>query len=251
LKIPTPDKKFFERKYGALIRLLKRYHRYRVVGIESVPTDGPAIVVSTHSAVTYDIFLAQYAIFEHCNRIGRMLGDDIWFQQEPFRTWMYKLGTMPASPGVGLEILRQGELLGICPGGMREALRPSTQRFQVDWKNRYGFVKLWMQSGVPIILFTCPRADLAWTVYDNLLTRLLYNYLHFPLFIARGIGPTPLPRPEPFTAYFSQPIPAPKGLFSSNQRHVQAVYADICSMMAHHIQDSLKAEELVDISSDS
>ena len=45
------------RSWDRAIRLLRRYHNYEVVGVESFPRTGRVLVASTHSLATYENFM--------------------------------------------------------------------------------------------------------------------------------------------------------------------------------------------------
>ena len=46
-------------------------------------------------------------------------------------------------------------------------------------------------------------------VYPSQVTSWVYKTFKVPLFLARGIGPTPLPRPVKLVHFLSEPIPPP------------------------------------------
>ncbi|KAH0617706.1 hypothetical protein JD844_016204, partial [Phrynosoma platyrhinos] len=63
-------------------------------------------------------------------------------------------GCIPGDRAKSLEILKKGQLLGIAPGGVREALF-SDQYYKVIWGNRTGFAQVALEAKVPIIpMFT-------------------------------------------------------------------------------------------------
>jgi 1-acyl-sn-glycerol-3-phosphate acyltransferase len=47
-------------------------------------------------------------------------------------------------------VLARGEQLLVTPGGMREA-RPSREFYRLRWEGRYGFARLALATGVPIV----------------------------------------------------------------------------------------------------
>jgi len=190
-----------------VLEALRRYHRFRVEGLEHIPDHGPAILAVHHSLATYDAFLFGYELMNQTGRIVTGLGDNKLFAFPGLRRASRSAGLLPASPENGRTLLEEGHLLGVAPGGMREALRPSSERRTVLWEKRRGFVKLAMQVGVPIIPVACPAADDLYTVYENRLTKLAYKRLKFPVPIARGVGPTAIPRPVRLTTWVGPAIP--------------------------------------------
>ena len=67
-----------------------------------------------------------------------------------------------------------------------------------------------LETGAPIVLAACPRADDIYKVYENAVTKLIYKKLKLPFFLARGLGPTAIPRPVKLEHYLSKPIHPPK-----------------------------------------
>jgi len=206
MSLPTPDPEFFERRFQRVCRMLMRYHRFEATGLEHIPVEGPALIVGTHSMVTYDNFMAISAIYDRTGRVVRGLADNFWWQSEKLGDWVNRMGAVRAEPGATRALLEAGELVAVAPGGMAEALKPSTERFQTKWGKRRGFVRLAIETGVPIVLAACPGADLAMTIYDNPISAAIYDKWRQPFFLARGFGPTLLPRPVRMRYHFRAPI---------------------------------------------
>ena len=80
---------------------LQRYHRYRVVGIENIPTEGPALLVVHHSLATYDISLLGYSIYKQLGRAPRALVDRLIFQTPKLSQWASGLGGCARRPRGG------------------------------------------------------------------------------------------------------------------------------------------------------
>lgn len=188
---------------------LREYHRHEVVGMEHVPEKGPVIVAVNHSLATYDIALLLCAIYDQTGRIARPLADR-WFFRLPYVSeLMNKMGVVEGNHKSAEKLLKEGELLSVAPGGMREALRPSDQRYQILWEKRKGFAKLALRTGAPVILAMCPKADDVFDVFPNPLTKWAYQKFRVPLILARGFGPTPIPRPVKLIHFLSDPMKPP------------------------------------------
>lgn len=123
---------------------------------------------------------------------------------------MTHLGAAQGSPETAKRLLAAGELICLAPGGMREALRPSSKRYRIEWENRKGFVRLAVEHQVPIILAACPKADDLYKVYSSRITKAFYDTFKVPVFFARGLGLTPIPRPVKLVHYMSKPLMPPK-----------------------------------------
>lgn len=194
----------------SVFHFLSSYHKHKVIGIEHIPRQGPALIVINHSLATYDAFLLAGAIYQHTGRICRSLGDRRIFQIPFLSKIATKLGMVQGSHFTGERLLEEGHLLILSPGGMRESLRSMKKRYQVLWNDRSGFIRLSLSAQAPIILVACPLADDLYSVYDNLLTPFIYHKFKLPLPLARGLGPTFLPRPVSLKHYVRPPIPPPK-----------------------------------------
>jgi 1-acyl-sn-glycerol-3-phosphate acyltransferase len=176
------------------MRLLASYHRWRVIGVEHVPRSGGAVITCTHSLATYDLFIMGCASPRLVGRQAYIVGDDLMFRIAGLAPLLYEIGLVPGGRESVIERLRQGNLIGIAPGGMEESLRDYRNRHLFDWSRRRGFVWVALKSGVPIVPAVCPSAAEIFTVYANPVTDWAYRRHRVPLPVFRGCGPTPLPR---------------------------------------------------------
>lgn len=192
-----------------LLQAARLYHRHEVVGLENVPTKGRTLVVCNHSLATYDIVLLMAALYTDRQRIPRPLIDRLFFKIPYLGDVMTAFGAVQGSHEGATQLLLDEHIVTVAPGGMRESLRPFTQRYQIRWDRRYGFVKLAMSTGAPIVLAACPKADDLYDVYPSHVTKWAYKTFKVPVFLARGIGPTPLPRPIKLVHFLSEPIQPP------------------------------------------
>jgi hypothetical protein len=78
------------------------------------------------------------------------------------------------------------------------------------WNRRKGFTKLAIETGVPIILAACPAADDLYDVAPSHITAWAYKTLRIPLFFAKGLGFTAIPKPVKLTHYLSEPLFPPE-----------------------------------------
>lgn len=209
---------------------LRAYHRYHTEGLHNVPSTGAAMLVMHHSLATYDGFLLARDIVEQRGRLPQGLGDDNLFKVPGLRALCYDLGIHPARPETGRQILAEGGLLMLAPGGTREALRPSSQRCRPLWHDRFGFVRLALEMQVPVLVAGCPAADCIYTVYESRLTRWTYETTRWPLPVARGVGPTALPRPVRVTGYIGRPLRPPEAAPDDDEA-VRAFHGELTRAM--------------------
>lgn len=220
------------RRVRRVLEPLATYHRFTWQGLDHFPKEGPVLLVVHHSLATYDGFFVGAAVWEAIGRLPRGLGDDRIFQIPGLADLAWKIGLVPASPEAGERILRAGEVLGVAPGGMWESLRPRTEKRRSRWEGRKGFARLALRTQAPMVLAACPAADDIYTVYPSRLTDRVYRKLHLPMPVARGRGPTLVPRRVPLTAYFSDPIVPPPWDPGHEDAQVDALHAEACQTMA-------------------
>lgn len=206
-----------------VVNWLRRYHRYQVEGLENVPLKGPTLLVVHHSFATYDVAMLGVTIWESCQRVCRALADRLIFKIPILADEARKIGAVVGDPATAKKLLRDGELVMVAPGGMREALRSSEQKHTLAWGNRVGFARLAIETGATLVPAACPAADEIFTLTQNRLTDFLYQRLHIPVPLLRGLGPTPLPRPVPLTHYVGKPIVPPAAAKRPAALQTQAV----------------------------
>lgn len=211
-------------------RSLRLYHRHRVIGMEHVPRSGRVLLVVNHSLATYDIALLVDAIWTATGRIPRGLADHSLFRGVDQGRIVSALGFVEGNPGNGEALLEHGAIAVVAPGGMREALRPSHERYSVLWDRRKGFIRLAMKTGSPIVLAACPDADRVYKIYENRLTKLVYQQARLPLPVFRGWGPTLWPRPVALTHLLSEPL-IPPGDDPTDDAAVDAWHAELTTRM--------------------
>lgn len=228
LEQPDP---VIEQLMESVIEPLKDYHKYRVQGLEHIPHHGRAILAISHSFATYDALLLGHEIYQETGRLITALGDNLIFKIPGLARFASLCGVKPANPKNGQLLLEQGRIVTVAPGGMREALRPSNEKYQVRWHKRKGFIRLALLTQTPIILAACPAADDLYSLYESRLTKLFYRYLKVPVPVLRGYGPTLLPRPVILTHYLSEPIHPPPLRYRHLEQQIDVFHADIVHAM--------------------
>lgn len=215
----------------ATLRPLARYHRHKVVGLERIPTAGSAMLVMNHSLATYDILLLGAAVYQHRRRFVRTLVDRALMSVPVASEVVAALGGVNASPDAAVQLLQAGDLLGVAPGGTREALLPSRHRYELAWERRKGFARVAIRTGAPIVPVACPRADELYEVVRNPLTRFVYDTLRMPFPIAVGRFGTAIPRAIPLTHHIGEPIAPPPYVEHTFQSDVDALHAKVHGTM--------------------
>jgi 1-acyl-sn-glycerol-3-phosphate acyltransferase len=216
--------------FRPLVEWIQDYHRHEVVGLERVPKEGGVLLAMNHSLATYDAMLLGKELIDY-GRTPSALGDNLFFKTPGLRHLARTMGIVPASPGHGEELLRRGRLVVVAPGGMREALRPSEDRYHLKWDRRKGFVRLALRAQVPIILAACPDADRLYHVYENSLTKWLYKEFRMPVPLIRGWGLSLIPRPVRLVHLISEPLPMDPVDEERFDEHVDDVHSTVVARM--------------------
>jgi 1-acyl-sn-glycerol-3-phosphate acyltransferase len=136
-----------------------RFHRMALEG--GPPPRGPCIYVALHGAgyLVADLVLACYLIgwkgwFERGEPLVPLRIVAARSRIERFLPGLPRAKEVAGCIGVDEEacaaVLERGEQLLVTPGGMREA-RPAREFYRLRWEGRYGFVRLALRTGAPIV----------------------------------------------------------------------------------------------------
>ncbi len=179
--------------------LMSRYHRMALEG--GPPPQGPCIYVTLHGAgdLVLDLVLASYLLqWKGWYERGEPhLPLRIVAAQSKIERFLPGLprakelaGIIGTSERACLAVLERGEQLLITPGGMREA-QPSRDFYRLRWEGRYGFVRLALKTGAPIVPLAVVGGAAA---YPGFRVRKLSFW-------------SPLPLPVRLRAALGEPIP--------------------------------------------
>ena len=148
------DPEFTKKLVNAAEPLARRWFRFEVRGLESLPAEGGALVVSNHSGgmLTADVLIYAAAFYRHFgyDRPLYTLGHDALFSG-PMSDWMTRLGVIRASTKNTVDALRSGGVVLVFPGGIYDAYRPTLSANVIDFNGRTGYVKCAMETGAQIV----------------------------------------------------------------------------------------------------
>ncbi len=197
-----------------LIDPLRKLIHPKVYGIDNVSERG-ALLVGNHTVLgVLDLPLLCAELWER-GRIVRALGDHAQYKVPGWRDMLKILGVVEGNRANCAELMRRGALIVVFPGGGREVAKHKGERYTLVWKNRMGFARMAIQYGYPIIPFASVGADDAVDIVMNpdnpllaperlFVEKVLGSPDSWPLW--RGIGLTPIPRPERQYYWFGEPI---------------------------------------------
>ena len=208
-----------ERVFGLMEPLLNFYYRYwfrvDVQGVENVPAEGGALLVSNHSgALPPDAPMIMQAIRnEHPSpRPLYMLGEH-WFKGYPGVGMLTnKIGLVAAHPANAKRLLDdEGKLAIVFPEGQKGSRKLYWQRYRLRRFGRGGFVRTAMRAGVPIVPVAVVGAEEAMPIFAHVtalqkLTGLIYFPINhaFPHF---GLAAGLMYLPAKFKIRFLEPVP--------------------------------------------
>lgn len=241
---PGMDRNQLLKSILPVLQAARLYHRHEVIGLNRLPKEGRALVVVNHSLATYDIVLLMTAIYSQLGRLPRPLIDRLFFKIPYLGELASVFGAVKGSPDAAERLLSEDEIVTVAPGGMREALRPSRDRYRILWDKRYGFIRLAMKVKAPIVLAACPKADDLYQIYPSYVTAWAYRSFKIPLFVARGLGFTPLPRPVKLTHILSEPMLPPPWSDDEDVREerVERFHAQVVARMQTLMQEAAGQE---------
>jgi 1-acyl-sn-glycerol-3-phosphate acyltransferase len=207
-----------QRIFDLVEPLLDFYYRYwfrvEVEGVENVPSDGGALIVSNHSgALPPDAPMIMQAIrHEHPQpRPLYMLGEN-WFKGYPgVGLLSNKIGLVGAHPANAQRLLRdEGKLVLVFPEGQKGSRKLFWQRYRLRRFGRGGFVRTAMRAGVPIVPTAVIGAEEAMPIFAHVpLLQRLTGLIYFPInhaFPHFGLAAAAMYLPAKFRIRFLEPI---------------------------------------------
>lgn len=134
--------------------LVEKWFRAEVRGVESIPEEGPALVVANHAgAIPFDGLVLSHAVrLNHPRRRDvRWLAENEAHHFPFFGALMARLGAVRACPENAQALLERGQVVGVFPEGNTALRKTYPERYRLRRFGRGGAVKLALRAGVPIV----------------------------------------------------------------------------------------------------
>ena len=239
--------------------ILNFYYRYwfrvEVEGIENIPSEDGALIVSNHSgALPPDAPMIMQAIRnEHpVPRPLYMLGEH-WFKGYPGVSMIVnKMGLVPAHRENAQRLLHdEGRLAIVFPEGQKGTRKLYWQRYKLRRFGRGGFVRTAIRARVPIVPVALIGAEEAMPIFAHLkLLQKLSGLIYFPLtpsFPHFGLAAPLLYMPSKFKIRFMEPIDMSDYPVETidDPAEIQVISERIRARIQHQLDEMLEARQSV------
>lgn len=214
LDLPRPPT---ERQMNRLVSATAPFARVTqplVLGMDNVPDRG-ALLVGNHTLFgLLDLPFMMAELWTQRGIVTRGLGDHGHYAIPVWRDLLERAGMVRGTRENARALMRDGQNVLVFPGGGGEVFKSRGEKYQLKWKERLGFARLAIEFGYPIVPFAAIGVeDMFDVVADDKspglaqVSALMKRLVGIPLPpIARGIGATPLPRPQRLYFWFGEPI---------------------------------------------
>ncbi len=135
---------------SAAAGLARTWFNPKFVGIENLP-DCPALFVGNHSFPALDAILFHLYLYYDYGRYIKALGDKSLFKNKRYAGLAHAVGAVSGHADVVRGLMARCTDLLLYPGGAHEAIKPPEARYQLRWKERYGFIRLALESSYTIV----------------------------------------------------------------------------------------------------
>jgi 1-acyl-sn-glycerol-3-phosphate acyltransferase len=149
-----PDWDFMEQQRYLWNPLMDYWFRMEVEGWENIP-EPPVLLVGIHSGAPFvwDAWTVGVQWWRHFGRSRPIHGTahDALMALPLIGDYFRRMGVVPAAPDSMASALAAGHDVALWPGGERDSLRHWMQRDEAVLAGRTGFIRLAINSGVPIV----------------------------------------------------------------------------------------------------
>lgn len=195
--------------------IARRWFPTTSFNLDRVPSE-PCLFIGNHALFGLDGFVVIPALRVEMNRNLRPMGDKFLFSEPEISKRLIALGAAIGHPEVARALMQRGEDLLVFPGGAHEAVKAQKDRYQLQWKERLGFVRLALEANYPIVPFGLVGPDdfysylldsedlVHWLERVGLWPDKLRKDVVPPLL--RGMLGGPVPRPQPCFLSFAEPV---------------------------------------------
>ena len=201
-------------------RMVKRLFQPVILGADNIPNQ-PCLFVGNHSLFAFDGAVLTPLFLKELHRFPRAMGDKFLFSNRRIAEFLLGNGLVMGHPDVCTALMEDQQDLLLFPGGAHEAVKPVSQLYTLQWKERFGFIKLAATHGYTIMPFglvgpdefyahLMEGAQIPDSALGRLLTQLglLHENTRFDILPPIPVGSlgTLFPRPQRCYLGFGQPV---------------------------------------------
>ncbi len=174
--------------------ILERFQA-SMIGDHNLPREGGALVVGNHTLFGVDAAILGTLVRRRVGRKMRWLGERTLWRIPGLRDVIDAVGGIPGEPEGATELLRQGELVGVYPGGVEDSFKLASEAYVLKWGDRAGFARVAMRARVPIVPVAATGIDELFTVIgrEETVGRLLFGSERYDLPIVLSVIPKKIP----------------------------------------------------------
>jgi 1-acyl-sn-glycerol-3-phosphate acyltransferase len=132
--------------------LIERIFKPVVVGSENIP-DTPCLFVGNHSLFALDGMVLTPLMLKDYGRFLRPMGDKFLFSVNSVANFLVKRGAVVGHPKVCSALMVSGADILVFPGGAHESVKAKSEMYALQWRQRFGFIKLAAMHGYTIVPF--------------------------------------------------------------------------------------------------
>ena len=148
------DPGFTEMAKKVVAPFVNLWFRAEVRGLESFPPAGGAMVVCNHSGgvLTPDVIVLAPSFYDKLGfdrPLYTLAHYGVFFT--PLAGWLRRVGVVHANRENAAKVLHSGGVLLVFPGGDYDSFRPTLTQNVIDFNGRKGYVRIAIESGVPIV----------------------------------------------------------------------------------------------------
>lgn len=201
-------------------QLVKRLFKPMIIGAKNIPRQ-PCLFVGNHSLFALDAAVITPLLLKELHRFTRSMGDKFLFSNRRIADFLVSKGLVMGHPEVCAALMQAKQDLLVFPGGAYESVKPVSKFYDLQWKERYGFVKMAAMYGYTIMPFGLVGPDefyghliegqeLPDSPLGRLLTRMgvLHEGIRFDILPPVPVGTlgTLFPKPQRCYLGFGNPI---------------------------------------------
>jgi 1-acyl-sn-glycerol-3-phosphate acyltransferase len=190
----------------------EKWWRVDWLGLENVPSEGPALLVSNHAGtVPWDAVVMKFGVLDQhpAHRHVRLLAADLAFRLPFIGALARKSGNTLACAEDAYRLLAGGQLLGVFPEGYKGVGKPFSQRYKLQRFGRGGFIEIALRTGSPIVpVAIVGSEEIHPMIHDARTIARMFGFPYFPITPTfPWLGPLGvIPVPSKWIIEFGEPI---------------------------------------------